>query len=113
LFKGARRQTTVIGGLTALIDISPARLEVAPQEVIKLNAVITNNSSSVWLRACRIGAVLLGVTPHSDGSVFRDSYIGAATAKKVAGFCGRSSDRGECSRTARGDYVIEFDMVRQ
>ena len=118
LFKGrpALRDSRYREGLTALIDISPDRVEVAEQEVIKLNAVVTNNSSSAWLpRSAGLGAVLLGChVRHGDGSVFRDSYHWEPLTSGE----GRMIAPGEIVEIKvglpglpRGDYVIEFDMV--
>ena len=103
-------------GLTALIAISPARIEVGEQEVIQLNGVITNNSSSVWLpRSAGLGAVLLGChVYHADGSVFRESYHWEPLTPGE----GRVILPGQTVEIevhlpglARGDYTLEFDMV--
>lgn len=103
-------------GLTALISITPARVKVAEQEVIKLDAVVTNSSSSTWLpQSAGLGAVLLGChVHHAGGGVMRESYHWEALTPGE----GRMILSGETVEVKvslpglpRGNYVLEFDMV--
>lgn len=103
-------------GLTALIDVSPASITVAEGEVIKLDAVVKNNSNLVWLpRSASPGAVLLGChVYHADGSIFRESYHWEPLTPDD----GRSISPRETVKVLvslpalpRGCYTLQFDMV--
>jgi SAM-dependent methyltransferase len=118
LFKGdpQAKDSRYRQGLTALIDVSPARIEIAEQEDIRLKAVVTNNSASVWLpRSAGLGAVMLGChVYHADGRTFRESYhwepLTPGEGRQIA-----PGETLEINVTLpalpRGSYEIEFDMV--
>ena len=118
LYKGAPkpRDSRYRQGLTALISITPTAVIVSEGEVIKLNAVVRNNSDAVWLpRSAGLGAVMLGChVRHADGTVFRESYHWEPLSTDDD----RPVQPGETLKfefrlpgLPRGRYLIEFDMV--
>ena len=85
-------------------------------ETIKLKAVVTNNSSSIWLpQSAGLGAVLLGCHVYSaDETVFRESYHW----EPLTAGQGRNISPGETVEVevklpglSGGQYILEFDMV--
>jgi SAM-dependent methyltransferase len=118
LYKGpsAPRDSRYRQGLTGRISLSPATITVKEGEPVKLKAIVTNDSKSVWLPASAgVGAVMLGCHVHyAGGSVFRESYQWVALTSGE----GRKILPGETvavdvelSPLPRGSYVLEFDLV--
>lgn len=103
-------------GLSAQISVTPAFSTVRERELIRLRAVVTNNSPSVWLpRNAGLGAVHLGCHVYqSDGTLFRHSYhweaLTPGEGRPVA-----SNETVEIEVNVpplpKGDYLLEFDMV--
>ncbi|MCU1264982.1 MAG: hypothetical protein JWM21_1300 [Acidobacteria bacterium] len=118
LFKGEvkRRDSRYRQGLSAEINISPASVIAGAGENILLNAVVRNNSESIWLpRNAGLGAVMLGChVYHADGTVFRESYhwepLTAAADHPL-----QPNETVQFSfhlpALPRGRYRLDFDMV--
>lgn len=118
LYKGppAPRDSRYRQGLTGRISLSPAAIAVREDEPIKLKAIVTNDSKSVWLPAnAGTGAVMLGCHVHyAAGSVFRESYqwIALTSGEGRRIFPGETvAVEVELSPLPRGSYVLEFDLV--
>ena len=118
LYKGppAPRDSRYRHGLTGRIRLSPAVIAVREGEPIKLKAIVTNDSKSVWLPVSSgTGAVMLGCHVHyAGGSVFRESYqwipLTSGEGRKI--FPGETvAMEVELSPLPRGSYVLEFDLV--
>lgn len=118
LYKGppAPRDSRYRQGLTGKISVSPGTSTVKEGEPVKLKAIVTNNSKSVWLPVIAgIGGVLLGChVRHSDGSTFRESYQWVALTPGE----GRKILPGEkvtldveLEPLPPGSYILEFDLV--
>lgn len=118
LYKGppAPRDSRYRHGLTGRISLSPAAITVREGEPVKLNAIVTNDSESVWLPvSVGAGAVMLGCHVHyADGSVFRESYQWVALTpgegRKIAPGETVAVDV-ELAPFPPGSYVLEFDLV--
>ena len=118
LYKGppAPRDSRYRHGLTARISLSPATIAVREGEPIKLKAIVTNDSKSVWLPvSAGTGAVMLGCHVHyASGSVFRESYqwIALTSGEGSKIFPDETvAVEVELSPLPRGSYVLEFDLV--
>jgi len=118
LYKGppAPRDSRSRHGLTGRISLSPAAITVREGEPVKLKAIVTNDSKSVWLPASAgAGAVMLGChVHHAGGSVFRESYqwvaLTSGEGRKI--FPGETvAVDVELAPLPRGSYVLEFDLV--
>jgi SAM-dependent methyltransferase len=103
-------------GLTGQISLSGASLNLKEGEPVKLQAVVTNNSKSVWLPASvGAGTVMLGChVYYADGSVFRESYQWVALTpgegRKI--FPGETVEVDvELLPLPPGEYILEFDLV--
>lgn len=118
LYKGptAPRDSRYRQGLTGQISLSPTTVTLSEGEPVKLKAIVTNNSKSVWLPvSADRGGVLLGChVRYEDGSVFRESYQWIALTSGE----GRKILPGETVAVEvelpslpRGKYVLEFDLV--
>jgi ubiquinone/menaquinone biosynthesis C-methylase UbiE len=118
LYKGTPRakDSRYARGLTARIGVSPTKMTAKYGETIKLKALVTNNSSAIWLpQSAGLGAVLLGCHVYNaDGTVFRESYHWEA----LTGGDGRAILPGETIEVdvaipalSGGQYILEFDMV--
>jgi SAM-dependent methyltransferase len=118
LYKGppAPRDSRYRQGLTGKISVSPGNSTVSEGEPVKLKAVVTNNSKSVWLPVTAgIGGVLLGChVRHADGSTFRESYQWVALTpgegRKILPGEKVSLDV-ELEPLPPGSYILEFDLV--
>ena len=118
LYKGppAPRDSRYRYGLTGRISLSPATITVREGEPVKLKAIVTNDSKSVWLPvSAGAGAVMLGCHVHyADGSVFRESYqwVALTSGEGHKIFPGETvAVDVELSALPRGPYVLEFDLV--
>jgi ubiquinone/menaquinone biosynthesis C-methylase UbiE len=118
LYKGApqAKDSRYARGLTARIAVSPTRMTVKEGETINLKAVVTSNSSSIWLpQSAGLGAVLLGCHVYNaDGTVFRESYHWEPLTTGQ----GHNISPGETVEVEvklpglpAGQYILEFDMV--
>ena len=118
LYKGALapRDSRYAQELTARISVSPATATVTEGESIKIEAVVTNSSATVWLpRSAGLGAVLLGChVRYADGSMFRESYHWEALTTGN----GTRILPGEIVTVdvrlpglPQGQYILEFDLV--
>ncbi|MEP6911798.1 MAG: class I SAM-dependent methyltransferase [bacterium] len=118
LYKGppAPRDSRYRHGLTGQISLSPATITLREGELIKLKAVVTNDSKSVWLPvSAEAGGVMLGCHVHySDRSVFHESYqwiaLTSGEGRKI--FPGETvAVEVELSPLPCGTYILEFDLV--
>jgi hypothetical protein len=118
LYKGppAPRDSRYRQGLTGQIGVSPTTITLSEGEPVKLKAIVTNNSKSVWLPvSADRGAVMLGChVRYEDGSVFRESYqwvpLTSGEGRNI--FPGETvAVEVELSTLPRGNYVLEFDLV--
>lgn len=118
LYKGAPapRDSRNARELTARLSVSPATITVREGELVKVKAVVTNNSAAVWLpRNAGLGGVLLGChVRQPDGSMFRESYYWEALTPDE----GRKIFPDEIVEVdvqlpglPRGQYILEFDLV--
>ena len=112
----AARDSRYARELTGRISVSPTTVAVREGEPVKIKAVVTNNSGTVWLpRGAGLGAVLLGChVRHADGSMFRESYHWEALTPGE----GRKILPDEIVEVdvqlpglPRGQYILEFDLV--
>jgi SAM-dependent methyltransferase len=118
LYKGppAPKDSRYRQGLTGTIGISPATSTVNEEEPVKLKAVVTNSSKSVWLPVVApAGGVLLGChVRYADGTSFRESYQWVALTpgegRKI--FPGETVNvEVELNPLPAGSYILEFDLV--
>jgi hypothetical protein len=118
LYKGptAPRDSRYRQGLTGQISLSPTAITLSEGEPVKLKAIVTNNSKSVWLPvSADRGGVLLGChVRFEDGSVFRESYqwttLTSGEGRKI--LPGETvAVEVELPSLPRGKYVLEFDLV--
>ena len=118
LYKGptAPRDSRYRHGLTGRISLSPVMIAGREGEPVKLKAIVTNDSNSVWLPvSAGAGAVMLGCHVHRpDGSVFRESYqwvpLTSGEGRKIVPGETVAVDV-ELSPLPPGPYVLEFDLV--
>lgn len=118
LYKGepATTDSRYRAGLRAQLSITPTSVTAREGEVIKAQAVVTNDSLSVWLpRSAGLGAVHLGChVYHSDGKLFRHSYHWEAlTAGEGRPILPHETVETEVNipPLPKGNYLLEFDMV--
>jgi SAM-dependent methyltransferase len=118
LYKGEQKpiDSRYARGLTGRIDLSPSKVTAKESEPVKIKAVVTNNSSAVWLpRGAGLGAVLLGChVRHADSSMLQESYhwqaLTAGEGRNIVP--GETVEVGvEIPGLARGQYILEFDLV--
>jgi len=98
------------------MSLSPTTITLREGEPIKLKAIVTNDSKSVWLPvSAKAGGVLLGChVRYADGSVFRESYqwIALTSGEGRRIFPGETvAVEVELSPLPRGSFVLEFDLV--
>ncbi|HVQ37079.1 MAG TPA: class I SAM-dependent methyltransferase [Pyrinomonadaceae bacterium] len=118
LYKGppAPRDSRYRQGLQGKISLSPGKIALSEGQPIKLKAIVTNTSQSVWLPVIAgTGGVLLGChVRNPDGSMFRESYQWVALtpgeARNVLPGETVSLDV-ELAALPPGSYVLEFDLV--
>ena len=118
LYKGAPapKDSRYAQGLTARISVSPTTVTVKEGEPIKIKAIVTNNSATIWLaRSAGLGAVLLGChVRHADGSMFRESYhweaLTPGEGRKILPDEIVAVDV-QLPALPRGQYTIDFDLV--
>jgi len=118
LYKGApaQRDSRFPTGLRAIIKLSPRSINTKVGQQIKLRAVVTNTSNSIWLpRSAGVGAVQLGCHVYeSNGALFRNRYHWEVLTPGD----GRPIIPDETIEfdvnlppLPRGSFFLEFDMV--
>ena len=103
-------------GLLAKITINPNPFVGKAGETIRLQALVTNISESVWLpRSAGLGAVLLGCHVYnSNNEVYRQSYHWEAlTPGEGRPILPKESVSLDVNIPAldKGEYILEFDMI--
>ena len=103
-------------GLVAKIIINPDPFVGKAGETIRLQALVTNISESVWLpRSAGLGAVLLGChVYYSNNEVYRQSYHWEPlTPGEGRPILPKESVSFDVNIPAldKGNYILEFDMI--
>lgn len=103
-------------GLLAKITIDPNPFIGIAGETIKLQALVTNTSESVWLpRGAGFGAVLLGChVYYANNVMYRHSYHWEAlTPDEGRPILPKESVALDVNIPAldKGNYILEFDMI--